>query len=116
MNNIIILLACILGTTFPVKNYAQTNQPIPVKPADKKTNTPIVVKSTQPIFTDNFGQTFNSIDLSHMPFRNINSVANTVAGVNSYGGGVPNIKGAPTSGTAYFIDGVRIRGAIPNLR
>ena len=116
MKNLYLLLTCIFGVFFSANAQTQTKEPVSSKPSEKKTNTSIFVKAKNSIYTDDFGQTFNSTDLTRLPFRNINSVANMVVGVNSYGGGIPNIKGAPASGTAYFVDGIRVHGVIPNLR
>jgi hypothetical protein len=43
-----------------------------------------------------------------MPQRNINSIANTVAGVDSRAGEIPNIRGARPENTAYYVDGMRV--------
>lgn len=61
------------------------------------------------------GQTYDSDKLTRMATKDINSVAGTVAGVESRGGEVPNIRNAGTAGTAYFVDGVRVYGALPIL-
>lgn len=42
------------------------------------------------------------------PTRNVNMLANTVAGVDARAGATPNIRGARADGTAYYIDGVRV--------
>lgn len=47
--------------------------------------------------------------LERLPQRNINAIAGTVAGVDSRAGQTPNIRGARQDGTAYYVDGVRIR-------
>ncbi len=49
------------------------------------------------------------------PVRNINSIANTAMGVESRGGGTPNIRGARAEGTAYYIDGVRVNAGAGNI-
>ncbi len=46
--------------------------------------------------------------LQRLPVRNINQVAGTIAGVDSWAGETPNIRGARAEGTAYFVDGVRV--------
>jgi hypothetical protein len=116
MKKLFLILFCIIDVIFSASIQAQIKEPVSSKPSDKKINTPLFVKAKCSIYRDDFGQTFNSIDLTSLPFRNINSVANMVVGVNSYGGGIPNIKGAPSSGTAYYVDGIRVHSAIPNLR
>lgn len=52
--------------------------------------------------------TINRQQLMSLPQRNINSIAGTVAGVDSRNGQIPNIRGARQDGTAYYIDGVRV--------
>ena len=111
-----ILFLCAFGILFSVTVQAQTKPSTTTKPAETNTGTPCIIKSIAPIYTDDFGQTFNRNVLINLPYRNVNSIANMVAGVNSYGGAIPNIKGAPASGTAYFVDGVRVYGALPNSR
>lgn len=53
-----------------------------------------------------------------MPQRNVNMIANTIAGIDARAGGTPNIRGARADGTAYYIDGVRVSssntGSVPN--
>jgi hypothetical protein len=44
-----------------------------------------------------------------LPQRNINSIANTIVGVDSRAGEAPNIRGCRADGTAYYIDGMRVR-------
>lgn len=44
-----------------------------------------------------------------LPQRNINSIAGTIAGVDSRAGETPYIRGARPDGTAYYIDGMRLR-------
>ena len=97
-------------------SFAQNQMTSQTKSYNIKNNNPLVMRMSKPLYNDEFGQNFNTSDLSRLPFRNINSIANTVAGVQSYGGGIPNIKGAPASGTAYFVDGVRVYGALPNMK
>ena len=57
----------------------------------------------------------NEKELQRMPNTDINKIANMVPGVSSRAGETPSIKGASPSGTAYFVDGVRIYGALPML-
>jgi outer membrane receptor for ferrienterochelin and colicin len=54
------------------------------------------------------GYIFTREELTRLPQRNINSIVNLVAGVDSRAGQTPNIKGARADGTAYYIDGVRV--------
>jgi hypothetical protein len=71
-------------------------------------------KHTNRHVTQFSGYTFNEEQLMRMPVRNINRIASTVAGVESRAGETPIIRGA-VGGTAYFIDGVRVYGALPNV-
>jgi hypothetical protein len=61
------------------------------------------------------GRTFNETELERMPDKDINKIANTVSGVQLINGNAISIKGADPSGTAYFVDGVRVYGALPIL-
>lgn len=61
------------------------------------------------------GQTYDSDELTRMARKDINGVAGTVAGVESRAGDVPDIRNAGAAGTAYFVDGVRVYGALPIL-
>jgi hypothetical protein len=70
-------------------------------------------KSTYHVIQSN-GYTFNSDQLSRIPARNINKIAGTVPGVEYREGEAPIIRGAK-GGTAYFIDGVRVHGTLPNI-
>jgi hypothetical protein len=54
------------------------------------------------------GESFDAEDIIKMPTRNVNNIANTVAGVTSVNGGTPTFRGARADGTAYYIDGVRV--------
>lgn len=54
-------------------------------------------------------------DVTKIPTRSTNSLANTVVGVDSRAGGTPNIKGARADGTAYYIDGVRVQAGSISL-
>ena len=54
------------------------------------------------------GSVFESNQLASMPLRNVNKIAELSLGVDCMAGGAPIIRGAE-GGTAYFIDGVRVR-------
>ena len=57
------------------------------------------------------GGTVTREDIAKMPGRSAVSVATTVGGVSDSGtGGGVSIRGARTSGTVYFIDGIKVRG------
>jgi Ca-activated chloride channel family protein len=49
-------------------------------------------------------------EIMALPQRNVNSIANTVSGVDARSGSTPNFRGARADGTAYYIDGVRAQG------
>jgi len=57
------------------------------------------------------GGTVTREDIAKMPGRSAVSIATTVGGVNDSGtnGGI-SIRGARTSGTVFFIDGIKVRG------
>jgi hypothetical protein len=57
------------------------------------------------------GSDFTASEIQAMPLRSINKISGLTMGVNSYGGAEPVFKGAP-GGTAYFIDGVRVRSGL----
>ena len=54
------------------------------------------------------GSVYSSEDIKQMPTRSINKIASMTLGVESKNNETPIIKGA-VGGTAYYIDGVRIR-------
>lgn len=72
-----------------------------------RNNTAQVIQST--------GKRFNTEEINGLARRDINGIASTVAGVDSRPGTneIPSIRGAAPSGTAYFVDGVRVYGALP---
>ncbi len=49
-------------------------------------------------------------EIMALPQRNVNMIANTVAGVTTRAGATPTFRGARADGTAYYIDGVRVQG------
>jgi hypothetical protein len=59
---------------------------------------------------DELGRTIDNAQ--KIPIRSVNGLSNTVAGTLSLDGGTPSFRGARTSGTAYYIDGVRVIGNI----
>ncbi|NND78021.1 MAG: TonB-dependent receptor plug domain-containing protein [Flavobacteriales bacterium] len=59
------------------------------------------------------GGTVTREDIAKMPGRSALSVATTVGGVSQAGtGGGVSIRGSRTSGTVYFIDGIKVRGSL----
>ncbi len=57
------------------------------------------------------GGTVTREDLAKMPGRSAASIATTVAGVSSAGTGGLSIRGSRSSGTFYYIDGIKVRGS-----
>lgn len=60
------------------------------------------------------GQTYSGRQIQQMAAKDINQIANTVTGVQYRVGEKVIIRGA-ADGTAYFVDGVRVYGALPSL-
>lgn len=56
------------------------------------------------------GGTVTGENIKTMPMKNINAIAATAAGVSSQDGGDINIGGARSSGTVYYLDGMRVTG------
>lgn len=65
--------------------------------------------------TQTTGKRFTGDDIMRLARRDINGIASLTAGVDSRPGTneTPNIRGGGASGTAYYVDGVRIYGALP---
>ncbi len=59
------------------------------------------------------GATVTAENIRALPSRNIQAIAATSAGVSSVDGGAITIRGSRSSGTVYYIDGVRVQGLIP---
>jgi hypothetical protein len=57
------------------------------------------------------GTTMTAKNLTNIPTRNINTIVGQSANVNSFGGSTPTFSGSRSSGTAYYIDGVRVIGS-----
>lgn len=62
------------------------------------------------IRADDNGKTLDGDQIKKVPNRNTNSIANLGSGVFSLDGGTPSFRGARSSGTAYYINGVRVIG------
>lgn len=79
------------------------------------TEIPEVVKKVykNPIIrADDNGKTLDGDQIKKVPNRNTNAIANMGSGVFSLDGGTPSFRGARTSGTAYYINGVRVIGSV----
>jgi len=79
----------------------------------------IVEKYRNPLIDPNSNstkQTVTAEQIALMPTRNLNDIASTTAGVfqQDQGKGV-NIKGGRGDAVVYFVDGVKVVGAAPNL-
>ena len=59
------------------------------------------------------GGQLTSDEIRNVPTRNINSIVATTAGETTVDGGDVNIKGSRSNATNYYIDGVRVSGAMP---
>ncbi|MDP3929751.1 MAG: hypothetical protein Q8R57_12070 [Bacteroidota bacterium] len=57
------------------------------------------------------GADYIATEINVLPTRSINKISGLTMGVNSFGGQEPIFKGF-TGGTAYFIDGVRVRSGL----
>lgn len=120
MKPVIAALLCFGGLLTFSATYAQNKEVKLYKeelekrmPEEKQTPTDYTKRKDLQIM--NVGYTnFNKEDLGRMPTRDLNKIVNTVQGVNSSGNEAPRIRGAAPSGTAYFVDGVRVYGALPN--
>lgn len=74
---------------------------------------PVIVTYRAPIIKEGEnGQTRDADAIKKIPTRSINGVAATTAGVLSIDGGTPSFRGSRASGTAYYINGVRVIGSI----
>lgn len=68
--------------------------------------------STIPVIQST-GKRINEEAITRYGGSGIDGIANTVGGVQQVAPGQISIRGAGTAGTAYFVDGVRIYGALP---
>ncbi len=55
-------------------------------------------------------------NIAALPTRNVSAIVGTIAGVTSIDGGAINIKGARSNETEYYLDGIRVNGAIPPVQ
>lgn len=58
------------------------------------------------------GGTITSKEIRNLPTKNINALAASTAGVASIDGGAVNVKGSRSDATNYYIDGIRVAGAL----
>lgn len=59
------------------------------------------------------GGTVTSQEIRSLPTKSINALAATTAGLSSIDGGAINFRGGRSDATAYYIDGIRVTGLIP---
>ncbi|MBI1221582.1 MAG: hypothetical protein GC180_03175 [Bacteroidetes bacterium] len=64
------------------------------------------------IRADDNGKTLDGDQIKKVPSRNANTIANMGSGVFSLDGGTPSFRGSRPSGTAYYINGVRVIGSV----
>lgn len=58
------------------------------------------------------GRTITSEDIRALPLKDINSIASSTAGISSIDNEAVSVRGSRTNATDYYIDGVRVRGAM----
>jgi hypothetical protein len=59
------------------------------------------------------GTTITAEKIANLPIKEINAIVATAAGVSTTDGSTPAIRGSRSNETAYFIDGIRVFGLIP---
>lgn len=59
------------------------------------------------------GGTLTADDIQDMPIKNINALASRTAGLASVDGGNITARGSRSSGTDYYLDGIRVTGNLP---
>lgn len=59
------------------------------------------------------GGTVTSEKIKNLPSRSVNAIASTTAGLSSVNDGAISIRGSRTDATAYYVDGIRVMGLIP---
>ena len=52
-------------------------------------------------------------DIRNLPTRSVNSIVATTSGTTSIDGGAINIRGSRSTGTEYYVDGIRVAGEPP---
>jgi hypothetical protein len=62
------------------------------------------------------GKTLTSEQIRNLPTRSVSQIVATTAGTTRSEDGSINIKGSRTSGTVYYLDGVRITGSLPPVQ
>ena len=62
------------------------------------------------------GKTLTSDQIKNLPTRSVNAIVATTAGTSSIDGGDITIKGSRANATNYYIDGIRVYGAMPPVQ
>jgi len=58
------------------------------------------------------GGTLTSDDIQKLPTKNVNALASLTAGLSSTDGGAIAARGSRSSGTDYYLDGIRVSGSL----
>lgn len=58
------------------------------------------------------GRTITSEEIRNLPLKDINAIASSTAGISSIDGEAVAVRGSRPNGTDYYIDGVRVVGAL----
>jgi outer membrane receptor protein involved in Fe transport len=59
------------------------------------------------------GATVTSEKIKNLPSKSVNAIASTTAGLSSVDEGAISIRGSRTDATAYYVDGIRVLGLVP---
>ncbi|HHH54869.1 MAG TPA: TonB-dependent receptor, partial [Bacteroidetes bacterium] len=59
------------------------------------------------------GGTVTAEKIQNLPTKEVSAIAATTAGVSSVDGGSVTIRGGRTNATAYYVDGIRVIGLVP---
>lgn len=58
------------------------------------------------------GRTITSEEIRNLPLKDINAIASSTAGISSIDGEAVSVRGSRTNATDYYVDGVRVVGAL----
>ncbi len=58
------------------------------------------------------GKTITSEEIRALPLKNINAIASSTAGISTLDGEDVAMRGSRTDATNYYVDGIRVRGAL----
>jgi len=59
------------------------------------------------------GGTVTSEKIKNLPSKSVNAIASTTAGLSSVDEGAISVRGSRTDATAYYVDGIRVMGLVP---